>query len=103
MLLTRLEKDLIKRKMTSMQVHLKNSTWLLLELCHPHRKEITIAVNTLDQMGASPKLISAAMVLQGWKNFFGSRDWTCVDVQKLLQRHRSKIGRMADGTKQNII
>ena len=75
--------------MTSMQVLLKNSIWLLLELCHPYRKEITIAVNTLDQIGASPKLISAAMALQGWKNFFGSRDWTHVDVQKFLQQHRS--------------
>ena len=82
-----------------MQMHLKNSTWLLLELCHPHRKEITIAVNALDQIGASPKLISAAMVLQGWKNFFGSRDWTQLDVQRLLQQHRSKIGIRADGTK----
>jgi hypothetical protein len=80
-------------------MHLKNSTWLLLELSHPHRKEITIAVNALDQIGASPKLISAAMVLQGWKNFFGSRDWTYIDVQQFLQRHRSKIGIKADGTK----
>ena len=85
--------------MTSMQVLLRHSIWPLLELCHPYRKEITIAVDTLDQLGASPKLISAAMVLQGWKNFFGSRDWTDVDVQQFLQRHRSKIGIKADGTK----
>ena len=81
----------------------KTTIWPLLELCHPDRKEIIGAVNTLDQIGARPKLIAAAMGLLGWKNFYGSRDWTHCDVHKLLQRHGSKKEMGADGTKYNII
>ena len=70
----------------------KMDMWPLLEWCHPYRKEIILAAKTLDELGASSSFIAAAMGLQGWKNFFGDRNWTIIDVQELFHRHGSKKG-----------
>ena len=56
---------------------------------NPNRKEIAGLINMLNKMGANFRLITACLSLQGWKNYYGSDEWTEEDVQGILEGIRS--------------
>ena len=64
--------------------------WDTLKQFHPHKKEILNVVRILSSLGANRNIIAATLGLQGWKTFYGSRDWTEGEVKVLLEGYEHK-------------
>ena len=63
--------------------------WDMIKQFHPHKKEILNVVRILNRMGAKCTVITAALGLQGWKNFYGVCEWTDGDVEEILDGYRA--------------
>jgi hypothetical protein len=64
--------------------------WDAIKQFHLYKKEILIAVRTLNSIGANRNIIAAALDLQGWKTFYGDSEWTKEDVNGLLSEFRAQ-------------
>ena len=63
--------------------------WDTLKQFHPHKKEILNVARALSSLGVNRNIIAATLVLQRWKTFYGSREWTEEDVKVLLEGYKA--------------